>query len=365
MTSISSLAFLMPQFREIEDNNRWWGQGFTEWTHLRNARTWSRGQVIRRPMPPLGEYMLLDPGVLEAHWALASAHGISAFAVWDYWLGGGKQLLERPIELVRKQRLKFNYCLSWANHSWTDKARNRVLCKQEYLGAADFERYFMRCLQHFELDNYLKIEGKPVFLVLEPHGLPHWKAFFEQWRELAARHGFPDMFFIVDRVYDGDGLIDSVDGYANGGRFLTRRNKLGVSYVKEHVKRRLGIELGPLRYDFRRFEKDIVGPESTAKFAPSVFTGWDTTPRHGRAGAIYDHLDPASFRRQLDRAAAHFARYPRAHHVLLIKSWNEWAEGNVFEPDSVWGDAFLRTFDDFVRDQNMAATDGSSSRRVP
>jgi hypothetical protein len=345
---VTTLAFYLPQFHEIPENNAWWGEGFTEWTHLRRARQWTRGQVIRRPVPPLGEYRLTDGSVMELQWRLAEAHGIDGFAVWDYWFGGGRQLLERPIEMVRRDRLRFRYCLAWANHSWFDKARDRLLCEQRYLGREDYERYVDRACSHFESVNYVKIDDKPVLMVFDAHAIPDWHVFCETCRSRAARHGFPDIFLCADRIVEGDPYIEQVDKYSDSFRFLTRRNRLVVNYVKENLKRQFDIELGPRRFDFRRLERDIVPATASAKFAPTILTGWDTTPRHGRGGAIFEHLDVSSLERQLGSAAAHFARFPRAGHLLLLKSWNEWAEGNILEPDDVYGDAMLKAIRSFL-----------------
>ena len=113
-----SLAFYLPQFHTIPENDAWWGPGFTEWTHMERARPWFDGHVVRQPVPPLGRYDLLDPATVEAQHALASAHGIDAFLIWDYWLGRGKRLLERPLEMILRERLRVDYALAWGNHSW-------------------------------------------------------------------------------------------------------------------------------------------------------------------------------------------------------------------------------------------------------
>ena len=344
---ITSLAFHLPQFHRIPENDAWWGEGFTEWTHLRRARRWSRRHAIRRPVPPLGEYCLTDPATLELQWDIASKHGIDGFAIWDYWFGGGRQLLERPIETVLEQRLHFRYCLAWANHSWYDKSNNRLLCRQEYPGPDDYRRYFDRACRHFESDNYVKIDGRPVFVIYAPHEIPDWSGFFELWRTLARERGFPDMYLVADRIWEGDPMIDHLDGYSNAFRFLTRRNKWVVNYVKEELARLSGAAIGPRWFDFRRLMRDLVPADATHKFAPTVITGWDTTPRHGRRGMVFEHLDLDAFRGQLARASAHFARFPDSTHLLFLKSWNEWAEGNVLEPDSVYGTRMLEEFKAF------------------
>ncbi|HWH82056.1 MAG TPA: glycoside hydrolase family 99-like domain-containing protein [Burkholderiaceae bacterium] len=352
-----SLAFHLPQFHEVPENNQWWGPGFTEWTHLRQARTWSGDHRIRRPISPLGEYCLTDPATLELQWEIASSHGISGFAVWDYWFGGGKQLLERPIELVLKEKLRFKYCLAWANHSWYDKSKNILLCEQKYLGADDYARYFDRACRHFESDNYIKIDGKPVFFIYNPHAVPDCSAFIDQWRTLAEKRGFAGMYFLGDGVSSGQSLAAELDKYSNAFGFLTRRNKLFLNYLKEHMSRRFSVELGPRRFDFSRLARHAIPQDAESRFAPTIFTGWDTTPRHGRRGVIYAGLDVGAFRGQLEAASAHFARFPDARPVLMLKSWNEWAEGNVLEPDSVYGFEFLTAFKVFAAQRERHLTD--------
>ena len=354
--TLTSIAFHLPQFHEVAENNDWWGEGFTEWTHVRAAKPRWPGHRIRRPVPPLGEYDLTDPRVLELQSEIATAHGIDGFAVWDYWFGAGRQLLERPIQTVLEQKLRFRYCLAWANHSWFDKARGRLLCEQQYLGTEDYELYFRRALRHFETDNYIKIDGKPVFFIFDPYAIPDWENFLTLWRRLAQQAGFPDMFFIADRLWEGNAPIDFVDRYSNGFRFMTRRNKLVVNFLKEQVKLKLGLNLGPYHYDFRRLIKRIIPDNAGAKFAPTVITGWDTTTRHGKNGMIFEHLDVAAVRQQMAMAGSHYARFPDEQHVLLLKSWNEWAEGNVLEPDDVFGDEMLRAVRGFLSEQSKRAT---------
>ncbi|MBC7596074.1 MAG: glycoside hydrolase family 99-like domain-containing protein [Kineosporiaceae bacterium] len=348
MSALTSLAFYLPQFHEIPENDEWWGKGFTEWENLRAARKWSESHVIRRPIQPLGEYSLIDAATLEQQWALASKFEIDGFAVWDYWFGGGRQLLEKPIELVLRHRLNFKYCLAWANHSWMDKSRNLLLCEQQYLGHNDYELYFNRLCQHFETDNYIKIDDRPVFIIFNPYEIPDFERFTDQWRAMAERRGFPGIYLVADRLWDDDSRIGLVDKYSNSFRFMSRRNKLFINYAKEYFSAQFAIEFGPRNFDFRRLEKDVIPRNiTTNKFVPTAITGWDTTPRHGRRGVVFENLDPAAFRRQLDAAAAHFEIAGGSEHVLFLKSWNEWAEGNILEPDSVFGSQFLETFKEF------------------
>jgi hypothetical protein len=335
-----TIASYLPQFHEIPENNAWWGSGFTEWTHLRNARKWSRRHAIRRPVAPLGEYSLAEPSTLELQWSLAAAHGLDGFAVWDYWFGAGVQLLQRPLEIVLSNKLNFKYCLAWANHSWWDKSKNRLLCEQKYLGASDYRRYFEYAERHFENENYLRVDGKPLFLIFEPSKIPDLVLFLNQWRNLAVRSGFPGVYFVGNGLSQGDPIIAEFDKYTNSFRWLAHQKGI-VNRIKDKIFTQTSIDLGPNKYDFREMEERAPPFDSDSRFAPTVLTGWDTTPRHGRRGVVYENLDVDAVRRQLAKAMVHFKKYEKSPGMLILKSWNEWAEGNILEPDTVYGTEML------------------------
>ena len=223
-----------------------------------------------------------------------------------------------------------------------------MLCEQKYLGEADYAAYFRYASRHFESDNYVKIDGKPVFIIFEPSVIPDAEGFVEQWRNLARVHGFPDIYFIGNALRSGDPLIAHFDKYADSLHWFHPWQQSLVNRVKERLWRRHRVELGPRWIDFRRAGQEVIPAESTDRFAPTILTGWDTTPRHGRRGVVFEHLDVPALKRQLDAAMRHFSRFPNADPLLLIKSWNEWAEGNILEPDSVYGFGMLEAVRDVL-----------------
>lgn len=215
-----SLAFYLPQFHAIAQNDLWWGTGFTEWTHMDKARSWYRGHRVRQPIEPLGRYNLLDAATIERQHAIASAHGIDGFLIWDYWLGNGQRLLDRPVSMMLEQKLEVHYALAWANHSWEDKLRRRVLAKQLYLGADDYARYFYQCLPHFKSEHYVRFNGKPLFYIYRPEDIPDFALFVQTWRALAVEHGLEGVYLVGDlRRSDSprpEGLMPAVALSASG-----------------------------------------------------------------------------------------------------------------------------------------------------
>lgn len=158
--------------------------------------------------------------------------------------------------------------------------------------------------------------------------------------------GWSDIYFIGNALRSGDPTIRYFDKYADSLNWFHPWQQSFINRLKERLWRRHRLELGPRWIDFRHAGADVIPTGATEKFAPTILTGWDTTPRHGRRGVVFEHLDVHALERQLAAAMGHFARFPDSHSVLLLKSWNEWAEGNVLEPDSVYGYQMLETVRD-------------------
>lgn len=349
-----SLAFYLPQFHPIPENDRWWEPGYTEWTCMERAVPWFHGHVVRQPIAPLGRYNLLDVATIEAQSEIARAHGIDGFLVWNYWLGGGRQLLERPIDMVLRQNLKVDYALAWANHSWADQLRKRVLIEQRYLGAADYAAYFRYCLPHFKSSHYIKVDGKPFFFVYRPESIPDFPVFANTWRTLALEHGLPGIYLVGDMYKHHVEPPQELDAYSCSFGFWTNWKKRYLNLLKENLRRRLGIQTTPQRFDYRTLLRGFIPDGVPGHFVSTVVTGWDSTPRHGRNGIIVEGLTPEVFREHLAQVGEQVMRQTGNPRVVLVKSWNEWAEGNLLEPDSVHGNALLVEYKRFADAQRLA-----------
>jgi hypothetical protein len=346
----TSLAFYLPQFHEIEENNQWWGKGFTEWLHLNQAKQYFNWQQIRKPIAPFGEYNLLNPEVFEWQAKTAKQHGIDGFLVFDYWFGAGKTLLEKPMQLVLGQQLNFDYCLCWANHTWYNKRKNILLQKQEYLGAVDYEAYFNRLLPHFQSKHYIKIDNKPVFAVFNPHEIPDLKVFIDTFQSLAIKSGLDGLYLIAENTDSTSAHAVYFDAYTRSNNLFKKRKRDNFySYIREKLTRKLGCSnLGPFCYDYRQLVVKNYTDTEDNKYIPAVFTGWDTTPRHQKRGTILKGFNLNTFKEHLIKIKATLNKSEINNRVILIKSWNEWAEGNLIEPDNVFGYALLEAYRDII-----------------
>lgn len=353
-----SLAFYLPQFHPIDENDRWWGQGFTEWTHMERAASWYPGHVVRQPVQPLGRYNLLDAETIEAQQTLANAHGIDGFLIWDYWLGNGRRLLERPLELIRSECLKVNYALAWANHDWVDKQLGRTLAEQRYPGETDYIDHFHHCLPHFRSDRYVKVDGRPFFFIYRPEHVPDLPLFLSTWRRLAQQHGLPGLHIVGDLLKQRSAPPAGLDGYSCGAGFWEPGKLRNPDFIRHRIGRSLGLPVSPPRFDYASLVSHAIPARADEGFVPTVFTGWDTTPRHGRNGIIVDGLTPQTFREHLDRTRSVLLQKSGSTRLVLVKSWNEWAEGNLLEPDTVYGDSLLREYHRFADSTRLALARG-------
>ncbi len=351
---ILSLAYYLPQFHEIEENSRWWGTGFTEWTHLNESKKYFEWQEIRKPIAPLGEYSLLNPDVMESQARMAKEYGIDGFLVFDYWFGAGKTLLEKPMQMVLDKQLNFDYCLCWANHTWFNKRENILLQQQQYLGAADYSAYFQRLLAHFNSPHYIKINNKPVFAIFNPKEIPDLSVFVETFQSLAKESGFDGLYLIAENTDETSEHAHYFDSYTRSNALFKGRSKDNLySYVKEKLTRKFNFnQLGPFCYDYRNLVVRNHVDTSDHKYIPVVFTGWDTTPRHQKRGTILKGLDISSFKEHLAKIRQTLLNRGDSNQIILIKSWNEWAEGNLLEPDNIFGCQLLEAYRNFITSMN-------------
>jgi hypothetical protein len=344
---VTIFAYYLPQYHPIPENDAWWGKGFTEWTNTVRGRSLFPGH--RQPNLPadLGFYDLRLPEVRDAQAALAKASGIGGFIYWHYWFGNGKQLLERPFnEVLACGKPDFPFCLAWANQSWTGiwhGLKNKTLIEQTYPGREDHVSHFNALLPAFADPRYIKLEGKPVFFIYEPATFPELRAFTDLWNGLAVKNGFPGIYFIgVNHPawdYRKDGF-DEMTVYMPGHYVDTYQENLYRS-LKNSFKRHI-IKPFPMVIPYR----DIISTYRFDRFAnrdfiPCILPNWDNTPRSGRRGLVFHKSTPDLFGHHLREAIRFVLDNKRSHNLLIIKSWNEWAEGNYLEPDLQWGRQYL------------------------
>src|SRR5712692_10341717 len=339
------IAFYLPQFHPIPENDCWWGKGFTEWTNTANAKPLFRGHYQPHVPADLGFYDLRVPETRLAQAELAQEHGIEAFCYYHYWFAA-RQILERPFnEVLKTREPDFPFCLCWANETWSGRWHgypSKVLIEQTYPGPDDDVRHFYALLEAFSDDRYIRVDGKPVFIVYNPHQLPEPRRTTDCWRDLAHKEGLKGLYLVGS-------WNEPWTPRENGFDAATTRKPLhpaalgvlkGTRKLRRLLRRLLGYPSDV--YSYKKILPYLLMPEaSKPNIHPSVISNWDNSPRCGVRGLILHGSTPELFRQHLRATLKQVSFKPLEHRLVFIKSWNEWAEGNHLEPDLRFGRAWL------------------------
>ncbi len=343
------IAFYLPQFHPIPENDEWWGKGFTEWTNVGKAKKLFRGHYQPRVPADLGYYDLRVSESRKAQADMASEHGIEGFCYWHYWFGNGKRLIERPLnEVSALGEPDFPFSLAWANESWKGfphglKNRN-TLIEQLYPGIEDYKAHFYEVLPFFKDKRYITVEGKPLFMIYKPLANLEIKVFIETWRDLARENGLDGIFFVghsleveeCDEILslgcDAVSLIRLHDWFKNRSLF---------EKVFSKIYRKLANV--PVCAEYERAMKYFTGEEDKKDVVfPFICPNWDHSPRSGTGGIVLNNSTPELFEKHARKVIESVQNKQEEHKIIFAKSWNEWAEGNYLEPDLKFGMGYLK-----------------------
>jgi hypothetical protein len=354
---VRAIALYLPQYHPVPVNDSFWGTGFTEWTNVARAKPLFSGHYQPDLPSDLSFYDLRVPEVREQQAELARNAGIEGFCYWHYWFGNGVRVLERIFkEVLASGRPDFPFMLGWANDSWTGKwygLDDQVMLQQGYPGKADEIQHFREVLPAFQDPRYMKVDGKPIFLVFKPDQLPNPKSFTDTWNQLATQEGFPGIHFISNLGPWWDIKTGGFNGYVPNGppeafAHADQIAELGAKKKKSSKVLHLVNHLFPRKVKdsprLAHYRDYVTGyPTSTVEEGeyPIILPNWDNTPRSGARGSVMLGPDSELFSILLMKAISRLADNPPEDRLLFLKSWNEWAEGNYLEPSVRHGRRFL------------------------
>jgi lipopolysaccharide biosynthesis protein len=345
------IAYYLPQFHPIPENDLWWGKGFTEWTNVAQARPLFPGHYQPHIPADLGFYDLRLPETRQAQADLAREYGIHGFCYYHYWLGG-KRLLERPFEeVLASGQPDFPFCLCWANESWTrvwDGANDEHLARQTYSEADDREhtRWLLRA---FRDPRYIRVEGKLLFLIYRAADLPAPLRTTSLWRAEARRAGLGELLLCrVESNFASERGDPAALGFDAAVEFQPDLFRLGTPMRRGRLwrgLRRLRLSSGDYDhnhvFDYAAVAQHMLSkPEPPYRRFPCVTPMWDHSPRRPGGAFILAHSTPAAYEDWLRTVVQRQAQSKREG-LVFINAWNEWAEGAHLEPDLRHGRAYL------------------------
>lgn len=352
MDSPIILAYYLPQFHTFPENDLWWGKGFTEWTNVKKAKPLFLGHKQPRIPTELGYYNLKDPKIRLAQAELAKEAGVNGFCYWHYWFNG-KQLMNDIIDEVAKTGIPdFPFCLAWANESWSKKMWNKdcsgdkILIEQTYGGTEECRAHYLYARNLFEKRNYVRIEKRPFFLIYKPQNHPFIKQHIDLWNKWIKEDGIADSIFFVANLDYEDYTQTFLDA---GFSALTPSPNARALYTHYHTRRmhaffadlkRKYLNI-PFKISMKKVNKNIIKTDFDIKenIIPVLYPQWDHSPRSGKNAFVVTGSTPERFEEQIKKMMTLVNK--KNNKVIMLKSWNEWAEGNYMEPDTLFGRGFI------------------------
>ncbi|MGQ7395319.1 glycosyltransferase WbsX family protein [Streptococcus suis] len=356
------IAFYLPQFHAIPENDEWWGEGFTEWTNMKAATPLFDGHLQPRIPLDYNYYNLLDEKTMEWQVELAKKYGLYGFCFYHYWFNG-HMLLEKPMEMMlNNPNINFPYMICWANEPWTNAwkadGNEKTLIAQHYGREKEWKQHFEYLLQFFKDKNYIVENNKPMLLIYRPEIIECLNEMLDYWNELAIEEGFSGIDFAYQQV--SYYLLDNKDesrfkyrveyqpGYA---RYDVQKQSAGLSQyllpIKTKIrnivyrfdkkaKTNLSSKLTRQKLSFEDYDElcqSIINRKADdEKSVAGMFVDWDNTPRRGDRGRVCLGSTPEKFQHYMTEQIKNVNENYQ-NDMLFIFAWNEWAEGGYLEPD--------------------------------
>jgi len=343
-SNLKYIALYLPQFHAIPENDEWWGKGFTEWTNTKPMKPLFEGHYQpHEPSEELGYYDLSDVEVMVKQADLAKSYGISGFCYYYYWFNG-RTLLEKPLRnMLKDSRVAIPFCLCWANHNWTRRwdGRDQEMLLEQTYDESTYSRFIDDLAPYFNDPRYIRIDGKPVFLVYQAEELRNPKDAVRVWRTHARAKYRTDLYLIC--VQQSGATHPGEFGYDAAVDFTPKWRSEDALPHSEHPKF-LQDSTSAVFFDYRKNTLKSVLRSEDYKLHRCVYPMWDNSPRRKGTGAfIVVNSSLELFRRFLvEMSKLTVSSFVPEERFLFINAWNEWAEGTHLEPCRKHGDGLLR-----------------------
>jgi tetratricopeptide (TPR) repeat protein len=337
--AIKLIAFYLPQYHPIPENDEWWGKGFTEWTNVTQAKPLFEGHYQPRLPADLGFYDLRLPEIREDQAKLAKQNGIYGFCYYYYWFDG-KRLLERPLEdMLNSKKPDFPFCLCWANENWTrrwDGLEKEILIAQKYSNNS-YKEFANSLIPYLKDSRYIHIEDRPLILIYRVGNLPNPMKAINIWREFFRKHGIGEVH--ISGVL-GFGLKNPVElGCDSAVQFPPN----SVAAVRLSTSELPLNNFSGVIYDYKQTAINTLKENfPNYQFFPGVMTSWDNTARRKQNAGIWLNSEPENYELWLRGTIEKVLKCPNSNEkIIFINAWNEWAEGAYLEPDQKYGYEYL------------------------
>lgn len=336
-----TIAFYLPQFHAFEENDNWWGTGFSEWRNVARGTPRYAGHYQPRIPRDLGFYDLNDESVLYRQSEMALQNGIESFCFYYYWFNG-KRLMDKPLDMFADLDVDQEFCIMFANENWTrtwDGFDSEVLIKQDYRDE-DEDDYLADTAQYFMNERYTRVDGRPLFIIYRPGLLPNARETLARWRaKWKQLIGVEPWILMVQGFGDEDPREFGLDGAVE-----FPPHKICKDMPDMHDTLTI---LDPAYEGHAKAYTDVINRSLSEKppafpLVKTVVPHWDNDARREGRGFTMHGSTPALYESWLQGAVNYAEANPfNDEPIVFINAWNEWAEGAYLEPDVHFGHAYL------------------------
>jgi lipopolysaccharide biosynthesis protein len=333
------IAFYLPQYHPVPENDTWWGKGFTEWTNVTKATPLFEGHYQPQLPTDFGFYDLRVRETRHDQIQIAKRHGIDGFCYHYYWFSG-KRILDRPLDdMLADAESKMPFCLCWANENWTrrwDAAEREILIEQCYLPDDDLN-FIKSLIPFFSDQRYIKLDGAPFFIVYRPQNLPHPRRTAKIWRDYCKNIGIEKIHICAALTHGNEDFTQF--GFDSGVEFPP--HNLKVDDVSEQI-----VFYNPFKGNVMAYQDVAQSYLDRSYVNPNVFKSvfpcWDNTARTNDRALIVLNSTPDNYEYWLKEAVRKTSEsFPNQERFVFVNAWNEWAEGCHLEPDRKYQRQFL------------------------
>lgn len=340
------MAIHLPAFHRIPENDKWWGEGFTEWDNVRAGKPLYPGHI--QPVEPYNDwyYDLSKTENLNKQAVLARKYGVDGFIMYHYWFGYGRKIFEKPVEsLLSSTRIDIEFSLCWANHTWVTSWHGREpeeLIRQNYPGEEDWHAHIEYLIQFFRDARYSVIDNRPVLYIYNPSEISNYDQMIDYWDTYLKANGFNGIY-VVEYISSKNKALASEKSSAVMEFEPLYTMFFDISKISL-AKRALAKMMH--RLDFQSYDElwaHILNRTRTYSGKPIIRAcncAWDNSPRKHYDSMIVKGSTPLKFEEYLARLMT-YSRENVSDKYLVINAWNEWSEGAYLEPDKHNGFGYL------------------------
>jgi lipopolysaccharide biosynthesis protein/glycosyltransferase involved in cell wall biosynthesis len=349
--AVRIIAFYLPQFHAIPENDEWWGKGFTEWTNVRPAQPQFEGHY--QPHVPdefIGYYNLLNRDTQAKQIELAKQYGVEGFCFYLYWFTGHR-LLEQPVDnYLNDPSLDLPFCVCWANENWSRRwdGRDTDLLMEQHYSDEDDLAFIADVAKYLRDQCYIRINGKPLLLVYRPNLFPNMRATSDRWRHWCRNNNVGEIYLAYPQSFES---VDPAN-YGFDAAIEFPPNNSSPPDITTKVTPTVN-DFETIVYDWRVFiDRSKTYKEAGYTLFRAVTPSWDNTARKKTKGTVFLNNSPKLFEKWLSNAIENTLSCHENpdEQIVFINAWNEWAEGAHLEPDQLYGYAWLQA----VRQAQMA-----------